>query len=160
MPPVFGPASFSKALLWSCTTGKCTKEFPSVSVCRLNSSPSNFSSIITDGCVSSTSLQYANASSLLLMCSPKTLTPFPPVNPSGFTTYFPSFVRNARISMRLFLSNTLNSGDASILYYCSSSLVKLLLVSSCRNSFVGPTHFTRAFTSSLCMAAYNCESGA
>jgi hypothetical protein len=63
---------------------------PSQNAWRVNSSPSSFSSMTMPVPppirLDTISSAYASTSSSDIMCSPKTLTPLPPVRPTGFTT--------------------------------------------------------------------------
>ena len=90
IPPVIGPLFPSNACGWSCAAGIATKCSPSTNACIVYSSPTSNSSITTPSnppiFCSKISLTYSFASSLSSSWSPTILTPFPPVNPIGFTT--------------------------------------------------------------------------
>ena len=90
IPPVIGPVFPSNACGWSCAAGIGINVHPSVNACMVYSSPINSSSITTPSnppiFVSNISLTYFLASSLSTSWSPTIFTPFPPVNPIGFTT--------------------------------------------------------------------------
>ena len=138
MPPVFGPKSPSKALLWSCMAGICIRVFPSLKLIKENSSPTSFSSTTNFPPFCIISSQYFIASSCELRWSPETFTPFPPAKPSYFTTKpSPRSVKKALTpSVDL---KTLYLGQAGILYSSNKSLAKDLDASIFAISFVGPT---------------------
>ncbi len=140
MPPVFGPLSPSNALLWSWTAGMGTTLLPSQNAWIVNSSPTSFSSSTTRALppifFEKISSAYAMMSALDSMCSPKTLTPFPPVSPVGLTTMsVPSSSNPFATSWTS--SATTNPTAPLTLCLSSSSRMKLFEVSILAADFDG-----------------------
>src|SRR5215469_9997247 len=79
MPPVFGPASPSKARLKSCAASSGTAAVPSASANSDTSGPSRNSSMTT--------VPQARACRTASRRSPVTTTPLPAASPSAFTTW-------------------------------------------------------------------------
>ncbi len=87
-PPVLGPLSPSKILLWSCEEGKSLNTFPSVKACAENSFPCRNSSITTlapDAPNTFSTIIFRNASSASSSVA-AIVTPFPNASPSAFIT--------------------------------------------------------------------------
>ena len=87
-------------------------------------------------------------SSMFFRCSPETRTPFPPIRPSNFITYSPPNclikLSTPSIELNSFLCGFFSGQQRSIIF-----LAKVLLVSISATSFLGPTHITPTFSSSL-----------
>ena len=84
MPPVLGPASPSKARLWSCAPPSETTVSPSTRQNRLASSPVRHSSTTTT--VSPSPANWASTAASASCTVVATVTPLPAASPSAFTT--------------------------------------------------------------------------